>query len=240
MNKLSAALLSLSLLASSTAFAGDEPPRRSVVVTGQGEVAVKPDRARLNLAVDALNTDPKLAEGEVNKVVRAYVAEAKALGVKDSDLSTAGVSLTPEYVWDEKNRRNRLTGYRARRDITVVVTDLAKLGDYVLRATQVGVNNVNPPQLEASNARELAREALVKATEDARGKAQLLADTLKVKLGGVRSLNANEGYVPAPMPKMMAMRTEAAFDSGNQQMGLETGEIRYSASVTADFDLLAP
>ena len=240
MNKLSAALLSLSLLTASTAFAGDEPQRRSVVVTGQGEVGVKPDRARLSLTVDAVNADPKLAEAEVNKVVRAYVAEAKALGVKDSDLSTAGVSLSPEYVWEEKTRRNRLTGYRARRDIALVVTDLARLGDYVLRATQVGVNNINPPQLEASNARELAREALVKATEDARGKAQLLADTLKVKLGSVRSLNASEGYIAPPMPKAMAMRAEAAFDGGNQQMGLETGEIRYSANVTADFDLLAP
>ncbi|HSW15161.1 MAG TPA: SIMPL domain-containing protein [Solimonas sp.] len=241
MKTLSAALLSLSLLAPA-AWADQAPQRRSVSVTGQGEVAVRPDRARLNVAVDAANADPKAAEAEVNKVVRAYVAEARALGAKDNEISTAGVSLSPEYVWDEKARRNRLTGYRARRDIEVTVTDLNKLGDYVLRATQAGVNNVSPPQLEASNAKELARQALVKATEDARAKAQLLADTLKVKLGSIYALNASEGYTPPPMPKAMAMRAEAsqAFDSGNQQMGLETGEIKYSATVNADFDLLAP
>lgn len=241
MNKLSVALLSLSLLAAPAAFADQAPQRRSVNVTGQGEVSVRPDRARINLAVDALNADPKAAEAEVNKVVRAYVAEARALGAKDNEISTAGISLTPEYVWDEKARRNRLTGYRARRDIEVTVTDLNKLGDYVLRATQVGVNNVSPPQLEASNSKELARQALVKATEDARGKAQLLADTLKVKLGSIYALNATEGHIQPPMPKAMAMRAEAAsFDSGNQQMGLETGEIKYSATVNADFDLLTP
>lgn len=240
MNKLPAALLSLSLLASTAAWADQLPQRRSVNVSGQGEVSVRPDRARLNVAVDVLNADPKAAEAEVNKVVRAYVAEARQLGARDADISTAGISLSPEYVWDEKARRNRLTGYRARRDITITVTDLNKLGDFVLRATQVGVNNVSPPALEASNARELAQQALVKATEDARGKAQLLADTLKVRLGSIYALNATEGYVQPPMPKAMAMRAEAAFDSGNQQMGLEPGEIKYSATVNADFDLLVP
>lgn len=241
MNKFCAALLSLSLLAVSSAWADQPPQRRSVTVSGQGEVTARPDRAQLHVAVDALNADPKAAEAEVNKVVRSYVAEARALGAKDSEISTAGISLSPEYTWDEKARRNRLNGYRARRDITITVIDLNKLGDYVLRATAAGINNVSPPQLEASNAKELARQALVKATEDARGKAQLLADTLKVQLGPIYALNASEGFMPPPMPKAMAMRAEgAAFDSGNQQMGLETGEIKYSATVNADFDLLPP
>ncbi|AXQ27281.1 DUF541 domain-containing protein [Solimonas sp. K1W22B-7] len=241
MNKLSAALVSLSLLASNAAWADQPPQRRSVSVSGQGEVSARPDRARLNVAVDVMNADPKAAEAEVSKVVRAYVAEARQLGAKDADISTAGITLSPEYVWDEKTRRNRLTGYRARRDITITVTDLGKLGDYVLRATQVGVNNVSPPVLEASNAKELARQALVKATDDARGKAQLLADTLKVKLGSIYALNASEGYAPPPMPMMArGMAKAEAFDSGNQQLGLETGEIKYTATVNADFDLLTP
>lgn len=242
MNKtIAAALMSLPLLASTAAWADHPPQRRSVNVSGQGEVSVRPDRAKLNVAVDTVNVDPKAAEAEVNKVVRAYVAEARQLGAKDADISTAGISLQPEYVWDEKNRRNRLTGYRARRDITVTVTDLNKLGDYVLRATNVGVNNVSPPVLEASNAKELSRQALVKATDDARGKAQLLADTLKVKLGSIYALNASEGYAPPPMPMMArGMAKAEAFDSGNQQMGLEPGEIKYTATVNADFDLLTP
>ncbi|MDM4770546.1 SIMPL domain-containing protein [Solimonas sp. SE-A11] len=239
MNKFAVALMSLPLLASATAWADQPPQRRSVNVSGQGEVAVRPDRAKLNVAIDTINADPKAAEAEVNKVVRAYVAEARQLGAKDADISTAGISLTPEYVWDDKSRRNRLTGYRARRDITVTVTDLNKLGDYVLRATQVGVNNVSPPVLEASNARELSRQALVKATDDARGKAQLLADTLKVKLGSIYALNASEGYSQPPMPMMArGMAKAEAFDSGNSQMGLEPGEIKYTATVNADFDLL--
>jgi len=240
MLKLAALLLPLLLIPAAFAHGDEAAGRRSVNVSGQGEVSVRPDRARLNVAVDALNADPKAAEAAVNKVVRAYVAEARALGARDSEISTAGMSLTPEYEWDEKARRNRLNGYRARRDIEVTVVDLDKLGDFILRATQAGVNNVAPPVLEASNAKELARTALIRATEDARAKAELLAETLKVRLGTIRSLNATEGFIVPPMPKAIGMRAEAAFDSGNQQMALEPGEIKYSATVAADFDLLAP
>src|SRR3546814_3771934 len=45
-------------------------------------------------------------------------------------------SINPEYVWDDKAKKQKLVGYRARRDIAVTVSNLDKLGDFVLRATK--------------------------------------------------------------------------------------------------------
>ncbi|WP_028081105.1 SIMPL domain-containing protein [Solimonas soli] len=236
---LCAVLPATSLFATLPARAADAPPRL-VAVNGDGEVSVKPDRARLNLAADALNADLKTAESQVNAIVRAYLAEAKALGSKDEQISTAGISINPEYVWDDKLRQQKLVGYRARRDIEVVITDLDKLGDYVLRATKAGVNHVSPPQLESSRSDELQRQALAKAAQDAQSRARLLADTLNVKLGSVRSIRANEAVAP-PRPiayKTMAMAEAADAGSGNEQLGFSGGEIKYSASVSAEFDLI--
>src|SRR3546814_14375956 len=55
---------------------------------------------------------------------------------------------SPEYVWDDKAKKQKLVGYRARRDIAVTVSNLDKLGDFVLRATKVGINHVSTPILE--------------------------------------------------------------------------------------------
>ena len=71
-------------------------------VSGEGEVAVKPDRARLNLGVDQLSPDVKAAESEVNKVVRAYLVEAKTLGAKDEQIQTTGVSIQPDSCWSAR------------------------------------------------------------------------------------------------------------------------------------------
>jgi uncharacterized protein YggE len=237
-------LLPAAFLFSAAAHASDHDhaPLRSVSVDGRGEVSVQPDRARLTLAADALDPDLKSAESKVNAIVRAYLADAKSLGAKDEQISTAGVSISPEYVWDDKTHQQKLVGYRARRDIEVVVDDLGRLGDFVLRATRDGVNHVNPPQLESSRSDELQRQALVKAAQDAQSRARLLADTLGVKLGTVHSLRANsEPAPPSPvMYKAMAMRVDAAADEagGNEQMGFSGGEIKYKASVSAQFDLV--
>ena len=236
-------LLAVVLLAPLAAGAHDAVlDRRGIAVSGEGEVTTLPDRARLSLAVEELAPEVKAAEAAVNKVTRAVLAEVKALGTKDEHVSTAGMSINPEYVWDEKTRNNRLTGYRARRDIQILITDLDKLGDYVLRATKAGVNQVSPPQLESSRAKEFEREAMVMATKDARSRAQALADTLGVRLGPIRTLDASgQQHMPPPMPMpMRAMKAEAAYDSGNQEMGFAAGEIRFSATVRADFDVSAP
>src|SRR3546814_1884801 len=74
-------------------------------------------------------------------IVRAYLAEARALGATDKEISTAGISINPEYVWDDKAKKQKLVGYRARRDIAVTVSNLDKLGDFVLRATKVGIRS---------------------------------------------------------------------------------------------------
>lgn len=232
-----AAILALTPLAAPTPLAAHEPAPapRTVAVSGEGEVSVRPDRARLALGVDQLSPDVKTAEAEVNKVVRAYLAEAKALGAKEEHVQASGVSIQPEYAWDEKARRQVLVGYRVRRDVVVLVNDLDKLGDFILRATRAGVNQVHPPALESSKARELEDQALAKAAQDARARATLLASTLGARLGPVRNVSVHQA---APPPVMMkAMRAEAAGDSAG--MDIAPGEIRIRAAVQAEFDLQA-
>lgn len=217
------------------------PAARVVQVNGSGEASGAPDRARLSVAVEARNIDLRTAEAKVNEVVRAYLAEARALGAKDADINTAGYSVNPEYDWVEN--RQKFRGYHALRQVEITVRDLGKLGDFLLRATKAGVNQVNPPVLESSQQKTIEREALKAATEDARAQAEVIAKALGMKLGGVRSINANaQGYQPpVPMPKvMMAMRSDAVQQevSGNEQMGFSGGQIRATASVTAEFELL--
>src|SRR3546814_13987828 len=64
------------------------------------------------------------------------------------------------------------------------------------------INHVSTPILESSQADALSKQALAKAASDARDKAKLLADTLGMKLGPVRTLRANtEMRPPAPIDR---------------------------------------
>lgn len=231
-------LILLALFAAGAAAAHDVAPSRAVSVNGEGEIVAKPDRARLSLGADALDPDLKKAEAQVNGVVRNFLVAAKKLGARDEQLSSTGVSISPEYVWPGDGRERKFTGYRVSRQVEVRIENLDRLGDFMLAATSSGFTTVNPPMLESSRASELQRTALVRAAEDARGKAKLLAETLGVKLGVVMRITESSAGVPMPMMVMKAMRSDA--ESGNAEMGLSLGEIRVRASVSAEFDLLPP
>ena len=63
------------LLCSAAAQADAAPPdRRSVTVSGEGEVSAAPDRARLAMAVEVTDMDLKAAQTKVNGIVRTYLA----------------------------------------------------------------------------------------------------------------------------------------------------------------------
>jgi uncharacterized protein len=232
-------LAAAGLCLATTATAQTQPPSPpTIAVSGHGEVSTLPDRARLALAVDALDAEVKNAEAEVNRVTRAYLDALRKLGIDAKDVSTTASSLQPEYIWDEPARRQKLVGYRARRDIQVLVRNLDQLGDVILSATTAGVNHVSPPALESSQAETLAREALALAAKDAQARALALAGALGVRLGSARVVREAGQAMPPPQPyKVMTMRAEMAMDSGNQQMGISTGEIRISADVSVEFDI---
>jgi uncharacterized protein YggE len=236
--RLAAALCAL-ILAGAAGAHDAAPLPRVVSVHGEGEVAVKPDRARLTLAVEKVDPDLKKAEAEVNRIVRDYLKEARALGARDEQLSSTGVGINAEYVWPEGARERKFTGYRVTRQIEVRIDALDRLGDFILRATQAGVNQVSAPALESSRAQELEQQALAKAAEAARAKARLLAQTLGVKLGVVARITESGAAPPQPMYEMK-VRASAAAQDGSAEMGLALGEIRYRATVSAEFDLLPP
>lgn len=232
----------LGLLLTMTAHAGhhDGTNHRRVVVDGQGEVRVAPDRARLRLGVTHVDANLLMVEAKVNEVVRAFLTEARAAGLKDQQIDSSGANIQPEYVWDEKERNNRLVGYRVTREIVVEVSDLEKLGDLMRRATASGINQMQSPELEHSKAREVQQQALVQAARDAETRARLLAETLGMKLGPLHRLHATEAPPMPPMPKVMAMRADMAAEGGNAGAGISLGELRFGASVQAEFDLLSP
>jgi len=222
-------------LSCSVAQAADEP-QRSVNVSADAEVMAAPDMARLSLSVVETDKDMAVVQDKTNAVVRDFVAAAVKLGIDKKDIATTAVQLQPDYKWDQQNKRNVQIGYRSTRTIDLTVRDLARLGDVFKAATAAGINNVQAPRMDASRADELRDQAMVKATLEARRKADLLAGTLGMKLGDVLTISADESAGSAPVRPVM-MAKAAMADSANQDMGIEAGEIRFNATVSASFAL---
>lgn len=226
-------VLTLSLLViTAVADEADEPPRQ-VNVTGSASLTATPDRAVISFGIQARNPSLAAARERVTKVAAEFLALTRKLGVPKKDVQTTGLTMRPEYRWNRDGQKQEFTGYFVQRSLTVELADLELLGALIEGAVDAGVNEVSPPQLDSSRRRELHREALAKAAEDARANAEVLATTLGATLGRVRSVNAADmGGIPRPMQARVMMA-----ESGDAAATYQAGDIRFDARVNVSFDL---
>jgi hypothetical protein len=233
LTRFAAALVALTLCAAAAAH--DEPRPRLLAVSGEGEVEVAPDRVDVGFSVEASEKSLADAEKAVTEATARLLKLCDALGIPRGDVRSAQLSVHPQYDGGVISSRPRIVGYRVSRQIDVDLRDLAKLGRLLQGAVETGANRVSGVTLGSTRRDEHQRAALAKAAEDARANAEVLARTLGVKLGRLHSLTASEsGGMPQPMPfetRMKAMSAPAADQT------YEAGEIRFQATVTAEFDL---
>lgn len=208
---------------------------RSVSVSGQGKVLAEPDRAIVVLGAEAHRPQLEAARQEVARSIDALLTVTRELKIDAKYVRSTRINVQPEFTWNEKGRRNDLTGYVVSRQLEVDLRDIDKLGLLVERAISAGANVVNEPQLDSSRRSELEREALAKAVEDARLNAEVLAKSAGARLGAVKTLSASAGIV-VPMVKTMAVRS-MAMEAADTANSYQTGQMTFNANVQAEFDL---
>ena len=208
---------------------------RTVTVSGSGYVEVKPDIARINMAVIERNPSLEYAQQAVANVTVAVLKQIDELGIDRKLITTIGATVRPDYRWDRDKEQQELIGYVAERNIQIELADLDKLGLLIEGAVKAGVNQVSPPVLDYRERNNALRQALTRAAEDARSNATTIARALNTKLGKVVEISTVTG-LPGPQP-MFRMQAEAmAVDAGSQTYN--AGNIRLDANVTAVFELV--
>jgi uncharacterized protein YggE len=219
------------LLLTASAVSGIAQPRlghsataadKTITVTGTGSVTSVPDRATFSFTVETRGKTATSALAQNNDAASAVIAAVKGAGVPAADIQTSQVALMQQSSQDGTS----IIGYIASNTITVK-TDLGRSGKLVDAAVGAGATGFGGPMLSRSNESELYREALKKAIEDSKLKAQALADAAGLKLGAVQSVT--EGAQSSPPVPYAQKASDAA---GGVPVEAGTQEIQATATVT--------
>jgi uncharacterized protein YggE len=229
------ALLACAFLATDALGAEADRPR-TVTVSGQGEVRAEPDRAFVTLGVEARKPKLEEARADVARTVDAVLKLTRELKIDQKLVNATRINVQPEYNWDTNARERTLIGYYVSRQVEIELRDLEKLGQLLERATDLGVNQIGSPQLDSSKRRELEREALAKAVEDARANAEAVAKAAGAKLGPARTISASSGYVP-PSPVRMKVAA-VAMEASDAAQTYQRAEMTFTGNVQVEYDLL--
>jgi uncharacterized protein YggE len=192
----------------------------TVTTVGHGVVTVVPDQASISAGVHTQATSAADALSQNAKSMNAVVAALKQAGGKD--LQTQQVSLYPQ-----SDEGGNVTGYTADNSVSAS-TGVADAGSLVDAAVAAGANTVNGPTLSVSDQDARYRDALKQAVEDARAKAQALADAGGFGVGPVSVVTEQSS---APQPVFERAAAAKAADS----TPIEPGTQDVTADVTVTF-----
>jgi uncharacterized protein YggE len=198
-----------------------------IVMSGEGVVKAAPDLAWVTFAVESRSKNPKEAQTLNAKSMTSVQDRLLAAGIPKDAIRTLGYNLHLESDW--VNGRQVPRGYVARNTIEVRLDEIMRVGEVIDLAISSGANNVHGVRFDLKQREALEREALKRATADARARAEAAAAGVGATIGRVvRIEEPSRTVYPPPMP---AMREMAMQDAGAPATPVIAGEIEIRSTV---------
>jgi hypothetical protein len=204
------------------AVAQDAPEATdSITVTGVGTVDAVPNEAQMSFGVESRGATARAAVAANADAARRVINALRRAGARE--LATQYVSVYP--VSDETGG---VSGYSASNSVSAV-TDVADAPGAIDAAVEAGANQISGPGLSSSNAEALYRQALGKAVDEARARAQVLAKAAGRSLGEITAIVESSAGTPQPY-----YAERAALDAASP---IVPGEQETTATISVTFSL---
>ncbi len=201
-----------------------------LAASGTGKVTLKPDVAYINVGVDTFMKDARAAQQENTKAMEKVINKLKAMGIDEKDIQTSGYNVYPQY--DYVNNKSVLGGYRVTNTVKVTVRDIDKVGDILSGVHEEGANYSYGIYFGLEDQESAYREALKKAFEQAKGRAEVMAKQAGVKLKDIAAIY--EGSAPAEIYRYQGVGFESLQKAADAAwtVPIAEGEIEVNATVT--------
>ena len=200
---------------------------RSITVIGLGKATGKPDIAHVTVGIETQAPSLQTAVDDNKAKMTVLLETVKKLGLADKDIQTSNYSVYTERVTpptpDAKVNTDQMI-YHVTNQVDVIVRDVNQLGDVLDKAVAAGANNIYGVNFSVEDTTKLESDARAKAVDNAKARAQELAQLNGLQLGEVLSVSEVIGGSASPMDY-------AAKGMGGGGTPVQPGELEMSLSI---------
>jgi uncharacterized protein len=189
-----------------------------ISASGTGSVALAPDIATVNAAVETTSENANDAIAQNNAVYDRIVAALLKLGVARNDVALAyyNIRYNPRPNKMTSNSSNEQYGYTVSRNFAVKVRTIGKAGTVSDACIGAGATGINGVDFGLSDPNAARSQAMGRAVSDARANAQAIARAAGMRIVGVKSIELVGAPGPMPMARMeAAVSAPTQFDQSN-------------------------
>ncbi len=214
---------------------------RTVTVSGEGEVKIKPDIAFVNLQVQSKGPDAKNAqEKNAREMARVEKILREEFKLEDRELQTTSFWVNPEYRYEQSSGKQIFMGFTVTHGLRAKVRKTEKLGEILDKLSGKGGPEMSVSlqgvSFDTDKRKAYEVQALESAMNNAKERAEALAKFSGRKLKGVLRVSDSQLSAPQPMPRARMMKGEAmmAADVGTS---VQAGEIEVRSTVSVEYEL---
>ncbi len=172
----------------STPGAGATPGTLRVI--GNGSIQLAPDAASVAVGVDVTTANLSEALAEASTAMEAIPGAIADRGIPDEDVQTATFAVNPVREYDpQTGLPGPVSSFQVTQTVNVTVDEIDELGELLDDVVAAGANNIYGIAFFMREPGDAATEARGRAIEDARTKAEELADAAGLTLGPILAIS---------------------------------------------------
>lgn len=212
------------------------PAQDQISVVGVGEVEREPDQATLNISVTAQQATLAAAKQQADQQYRSVLMVIQQSGIDKKDVKATRISAQPQHEW--RNGKRIYKGERVSRSLSIKVNDLDKVSPLMQALVDNGVSTIDGISTGFKDRKALQQAALAVAADDARAKAEFLAERLDRHLGKAFLISEHNRDAPVVVQRRELQLAEGSYAKADTAPPEMFGTQKVQATVNVSFDLL--
>ena len=183
-------------------YTNSNKEKTTITVTGQSKIESLADQVIVYVGIETLKKTTEESKDENAMISDDILTALIKADIPKADIETSSYNIYPEYDYNYETGKQSLKGYKTVNILKIKTKDFSRVGKIVDSSVDAGATNIQGINFELSQEKQnqIKTEAISKASEDAKIKAQATAQGLNAKLGRVKSVTiADYNYYPFPI-----------------------------------------
>jgi uncharacterized protein YggE len=232
----------LAMFASGCDKETEQQNQNTIFVFGTGTALARPDMIQMSIALSKTAQTTKMAQEEVNRMVKQAMKVLKDANIEDKNIKTASLRFNSEYEYI-KGRRT-LVGQRAEQILTFSIegidSDNEKASAIIDQLIQINGIELNQVDFSVKNSAEYFVKSRELAYKKAVEKAEQYAELSKLKIAKVLNISENRTQQISPIQNRLYKQRVAFTEAADAAMAddatsLPTGELEITTNISVLF-----
>lgn len=205
-----------------------------ISVSSRETVKVEPDMAEVVYSVYSQASDAQTCQTQNKTDLDKVLGMLKELGVEDHSIQTSNYGMSPIYNWEDGKT---VSGYEMTTQVTVSDIAIDQVGKLLSDSVNAGVNSIESVKYMSGRYDESYQDALAKAIDAAKVKAQAMAEAGGCKLGKIVNIQEFGDNQTARYSNYSAGAKGAGMAKAAMDMPVMPGEVEIEANITVEFSI---